>query len=157
VISVRELIDRYGGKALRYSSVSFVGIVLTQALLVLFYKGIGWDAWVSNFVAVMISTFPVYLLNRAWVWHKHDAHSLTREVLPFWGMSLLGLVLSTVGVGIVSKYTDSALAASATSVASFGVLWVGKFILLEKVLFKGEHVTLIDAEPFVAADPSEER
>ena len=155
--SARELLDRYGGKMLRYSSVSFFGIVVTQGLIVVFYKGLGWPAWVANFAGVMISSGPAYMLNRAWVWDKHSAHSLTREVLPFWGMALAGLLLSTVAVAIVSRYTDSTLAVSATSVASFGVLWLGKFAILERVLFKGEHVTLVDAEPWVAADPSDER
>jgi putative flippase GtrA len=155
--SVRELIDRYGGKALRYSSVSFVGIVVTQALIVLFYKGLDWPAWLANFAAVMISTGPAYLLNRAWVWNKRDAHSFTREVLPFWGMSLLGLILSTAAVAVVSTYTDATIAVSATSIGAFGVLWVAKFMILERMLFKGEHVTIVDAEPWVAADPHEER
>ena len=150
---LRALIDQYGGKALRYSSVSFVGIIVTQLLIVIFYNGLDWPAWFSNFTAVMISTVPAYLLNRAWVWGKRDAHSFTREVLPFWGMAFLGLILSTAAVAVVSKYTDSTLAVSATSVASFGLLWVAKFVILEKVLFRGEHVTIAEAEPWVAADP----
>ena len=42
-------------------------------------------------LAVLIASLPAYLLNRAWVWNKGGAHSFTREVLPFWIMSLLGL------------------------------------------------------------------
>jgi putative flippase GtrA len=147
---LRELSDRYGGKALRYSAVSVIGVVITQVLIFGFIAA-DWPHWVANAVAVVISSIPAYLLNRAWVWNKRDAHSFTREVAPFWGMALLGLVLSTVMVAIVSNYTDSAIAASLTNIASFGVLWVGKFVILEKVLFTGEHVSIAEAEPWVAA------
>jgi putative flippase GtrA len=149
--ALRALIDKYGGKALRYSTVSLFGVVVTQVLIVLLYSGVGVAAWLANFIAVTISSIPAYLLNRAWVWDKRDAHSLTREVLPFWGMAILGLVISTIAVAIVSNYTDATIAVSATNIASFGVLWVGKFFVLEKVLFKGEHVSLAEAEPWIAA------
>jgi putative flippase GtrA len=148
---LRDLIDQYGGKALRYSTVSIIGVVITQVLIFGLYNGLDWPAWVANFVAVMVSSVPAYLLNRAWVWSKRDAHSFKREVAPFWGMALLGLLLSTVAVAIVSNYTDSAIAVSLTNIASFGVLWVAKFVVLEKVLFKGEHVSIAEAEPWVAA------
>ncbi len=147
---VRDLIDKYGGKALRYSAVSVVGVVITQVLIVVFYQGLDWAAWLANFGAVTISSIPAYMLNRQWVWGKSAEHSLTKEVLPFWGMSLLGLLLSTGGVAIVSRYTDATIAVSATNVAAFGVLWVGKFLVLEHVLFRGEHVPVTAAEPWVA-------
>jgi putative flippase GtrA len=147
---LRDFIDRYGGKALRYSTVSFVGVVITQVLIFGFIA-IDTPQWVANAVAVIISSIPAYLLNRTWVWNKRDSHSFSREVVPFWGMALLGLLLSTFAVWIVSDYTDSAIATSLTNIASFGVLWVGKFFILEKVLFKGEHVGIAEAEPWVVA------
>jgi putative flippase GtrA len=156
---VRELIDRYGGKALRYSMVSLCGVAVTQVLILVFYAGLEWPAWVSNFIAVMISSVPAYLLNRAWVWNKRDAHSFSREVAPFWGMALLGLVLSTIAVAIVSNYTDAAIFVSLTNIAAFGVLWVAKFVILEKVLFKGDHIpvgeAIVEAEPWVVAPHDE--
>jgi putative flippase GtrA len=156
---LRALIDQYLGKALRYSAVSVIGVVVTEALLVLFYDVL-FDhekAALSNFLAVVIASLPAYLLNRAWVWNKTGAHSFTREVAPFWLMSLLGLALSTVAVAVVSDHTDATIAIAATNLAAFGVLWVAKFIVLERLLFatKGEHATFADAEPWVIA-PHEE-
>jgi putative flippase GtrA len=153
---LRDFIDRYGAKALRYSTVSLCGVAVTQVLIFAFVA-LDWPTWVANAVAVMISSIPAYLLNRQWVWNKRDSHSFKREVAPFWGMALLGLLLSTFAVWIVSDYTDTAIAVSLTNIASFGVLWVGKFFILEKVLFQTEHVpigeAIVDSEPWVAADP----
>jgi putative flippase GtrA len=157
-MAVRDLIDRYGGKALRYSAVSFIGVAVTEALLIgMLLAGV--EPWIANVLAVSIASLPVYLLNRAWVWNKTGAHSFSREVAPFWGMSLLGLLLSTIAIAIVSNYTKATLVIALTNLAAFGVLWVGKFIILEKVLFKGEPEpigeALVESEPWVAA-PREE-
>jgi putative flippase GtrA len=154
-MAVRDLIDRYGGKALRYSAVSIIGVVTTEALLIgLLVADV--EPWIANLLAVSIASLPVYLLNRAWVWNKSGAHSFSREVVPFWGMSLLGLALSTIAIVIVSNYTTATLVIAFTNLAAFGVLWVGKFMILEKVLFKGgEHEplgeALAESEPWVAA------
>ncbi len=152
MIPVRDLIDRYGGKALRYSAVSVIGVVVTEALLLGFLAA-NVEPWVANVLAVSIASLPAYLLNRAWVWNKSGAHSFKREVAPFWAMSLLGLALSTVAIFVVSNYTEAAVVIAFTNLAAFGVLWVGKFVVLEKVLFVPEPIgeALAESEPWVAA------
>jgi putative flippase GtrA len=149
---VRDLIDRYGGKALRYSAVSVIGVVVTEALLIGFLTA-DIEPWISNVLAVSIASLPAYLLNRAWVWNKSGSHSFSREVAPFWGMSLLGLLLSTIAIVIVSDYTEATIVIAFTNLAAFGVLWVAKFMILEKVLFTHEPVgeALAESEPWVAA------
>lgn len=135
-----ELKDAHLLRALKYASVSVVGVVVTQVLLLATYQnGEGLDAGWANFVSVSIASGPVYLLNRKWVWQKSGNHSVHREVLPFWGFSLAGLLISTVAVGYVSKHWDSQLAVSFTSVASFGVLWVAKYFVLDAWMFGAGH------------------
>lgn len=132
---LRDLRRSHGAKALKYASVSVVGIVVTQALLVVCYQVIELSAGWSNFVAVSGASIPAYLLNRQWVWQRSGRHSLRREVLPFWAISLLGLVISTVAVSVVSRWWDSQIAVSGTNIASFGLLWVGKFLFLDAIMF----------------------
>ena len=127
-------------KLIRYSMASVVGVVLGQTLLQLFYSGLDWSAFVSNLVAVTISTGPVYLVNRYWVWKKKDKNSLHKELVPFWGMALLGLALSSVFVWWIDQRTDWPPAISAANLAGFGVIWVAKFLVLEKVLFADTHL-----------------
>lgn len=131
----RDLQRAHGLRALKYASVSVVGIVVTQILLVLAYQGFNWGGAASNFFAVTGASVPAYILNRRWVWQKSGQHSLRREVLPFWGVSLLGLILSTVAVGVVTRWWDSQLVLSGTNIAAFGVLWVGKYMFLDKLMF----------------------
>ena len=122
-------------KLIRYSMTSVVGVVLGQSLLQLFYTVLDWPAVASNIVATTISTGPVYLINRYWVWQKKSGNSLKRELVPFWGMSFLGLALSSLIVWYVEGRTDSAVAISIANLSGFGVLWVAKFLVLDRLLF----------------------
>jgi putative flippase GtrA len=139
VARLRDLQRAHGLRALKYASVSVVGVVVTQILLIICYQpafGFQMTAGWANFTAVSGASIPAYLLNRQWVWNKTGRHSVRREVLPFWGISLLGLVISTIAVSVVSRQWDTQLAVSGTNIASFGLLWVGKYLFLDAIMFK---------------------
>lgn len=122
-------------KLLRFAGVSVVSLVVTQGALY-FCKGVlGWAGIPSNIVAVGIAALPAYLLNRAWVWQLSDRHSLRAEIVPFWTYNLVGLLFSTVLVGIADARWGSTFSVLAANLLAFGVLWIGKFVFLEKVLF----------------------
>jgi putative flippase GtrA len=122
-------------KAARYSAVSVVGVVLTQLLLLIGHAILGISAGRANAAAVMVTAVPVFFLNRAWVWQLRGPSSLRREVLPFWGFTVAGLVLSTLAVAGVASLTTSTVAVSAANIGAFGVLWVAKFLALDGVVF----------------------
>ncbi|HJR24952.1 MAG TPA: GtrA family protein [Acidimicrobiales bacterium] len=134
-----ELLDRVtrgrADKLLRYSGASVVGVVLTQALLVLFVGILNEDAELSNLAAVMLTSVPVFYLNKRWVWGKAGRARMRREVLPFWGFTLLGLVVSTVLVTVVDNYSDRTWPVLVANVAGFGIVWVAKFLFLDAVVF----------------------
>jgi putative flippase GtrA len=123
---------------LKYVAASLCGVVTGQtclqlALLVL-------DKVPANIVGVAVSTVPAYFINRYWVWSKKDANSIKREVIPFWTMSFLGLLLSTIIVGAVED-ADDKLLISAANLSGFGILWVAKFFVLDKFMFGGGPAT----------------
>jgi len=122
-------------KLMRYSAASLVGVVVGQSTLFICSEVLDWNAALSNFLAVAISSVPAYLINRYWVWQKNDRNSFRREVAPFWGMAFLGLVLSTIAVTIVDDRTEWQPAIQLANLAGFGVLWIAKFFVLDRVLF----------------------
>lgn len=131
-----DLARTKGRKPILYSLVSVIAVTVSQVTLVLSHAVFGLDAVPSNLIAVAAGTVPSYELNRSWVWGKTSKSHVWKEVAPFWALSFLGLVLSTVTVAVVETYNDSTLAISAANLGAFGVLWVGKFLLLHYVLFK---------------------
>jgi putative flippase GtrA len=131
-----------GRRLIKYSAVSVVSVVVSEValLIALHFFTATW----SNIIAVAVGTIPSYELNRSWVWGKSGKSHLWKEVVPFWALSFLGLVLSTIAVKLVSDHvihdatpdtTFQKLVILATNLAAFGVLWVGKFLIINKLLF----------------------
>ncbi|MFL2986219.1 MAG: GtrA family protein [Candidatus Poriferisodalaceae bacterium] len=123
-------------KLLRYSGVSAVAVVVTQSCLWFGLVVTNWPAVVANVVAVSLGAIPAYLLNRSWVWGRKDSHSVRDEILPFWLYNLAGLAISSTLVTVADLWWASTALVMSANLMAFAVLWVGKFFVLEKVLFK---------------------
>lgn len=134
-----DLRDRHGAKLIRYGAVSAFNVVFSQTLLYGAQTVPEWSAVASNVFAVSVSAVPAYVLSRYWVWQKRGKNHIMREVVPFWSLTLLGFVLSTVAVWFVAEqWAPPPLVINATNLAAFGVVWVFKFVILDQVLFKHE-------------------
>jgi putative flippase GtrA len=133
-----------GRKALRYSAVSVVSIIVSQLTLFVTFDvyRLFSAAW-CQVIATAAGTVPAYTLNRYWAWGKRGRSDLLREVLPFWAMAFIGLAFSTLAVDLASdlgnrlklSHLGIGLLVQVASLGSYGVLWVGKFMILNKILF----------------------
>ncbi len=143
-----------GQKLVRYSMVSVVAVTVYELLLFVTLGLLHWPATTANVFAVCVSAIPSYYLNRAWTWGKTGRSHLMKEIVPFWGMALLGLVFSTVVVDFAKRVSDNitsihlvqTLIIMFAGLAAFGLLWIAKFAVLNKVLFahKPEHASAAD-------------
>lgn len=148
---VRELFERpLIHKFFKYSMTSVVGVVMGQSLIFLFASILDWSWGWANVTAVAISTLPTYYISRAWVWRKRGKSSLYAEVVPFWVMTFLGLLLSTIAVVFLERrYPDNKILANVGNVMGFGVLWLAKFFILDRILFKVTHEHPEGPAPFL--------
>lgn len=135
VTDVVQRIWRLRARLARFAGVSVVGVAITLALLVTFHSLLGWPAVVANIAATVVAAVPIFLLNRRWVWQRKGAHSVSREIVPFWTYTLMGLVVSSGLVALADAVWGSAVAVNIANLTGWGVLWVGKFVLLERFLF----------------------
>ncbi|MEE9416815.1 MAG: GtrA family protein [Acidimicrobiales bacterium] len=153
--TIIRVLRSYAPRLIRYFGVTIVNVSTGMSLLVFFHGLLGWSGIASNVAAVSVSTVPAYLLSRRWVWGKSGPNSIGAEVAPFWAMAFAGLVLSTVMVGWASARFDYNLIVYAANLASFGVLWVVKFFVLEHLMWgpAPEAANLIEADsnPSIAA------
>ncbi len=155
-LSPRALLDRSrtpgGKKMIRYSLVSVISVIVSQ--VVLFFAQSFWSARTSNIVAVCVSAVPSYYLNRAWAWGKTGKSHVMKEIVPFWSLALLGLVFSTWAADyaesnahhLTSSDLGVRLVVNLAALAAFGVLWIGKFFIFNKMLFK-HHPEVLEDEP----------
>jgi putative flippase GtrA len=126
-------------------AVSVVSTLISLLTLAACVFVLGVAAWLANVIAVACATTPSYVLNRRWVWGRHDASDPWREVVPFWVMAFAGLALSTITVGVVDTWVTGAhvmpalrpLALLAAHLSGFGLLWGVQFVVLDRVLFGG--------------------
>ncbi len=146
-VGVTRLIEGRLLTFVRYCGVSVVSVVVGQTTLLVGYTVLGFSAVVANLVAVVCGTTPAYFLNRSWAWGKTGRSSLATEVVPFFAMAFLGLLISTLAVAWVERRWDQAAAISAANFASFGVVWVARFFVLDAWLFRVETAVAEPIEP----------
>ncbi len=140
-----------GKRALRYSATSLIAVGITQILLLIFLRGLKYTETSSNLYATMITSIPAFVLNKYWVWGKRGRAHMRREVIPFWAFSVAGWALSTGAVSLVAhvgepQSTIRTLSVMFANITGFGVLWVLKFLFLDKIMFGGDNHTPYDAD-----------
>ncbi len=131
------------GRMARCLSVSVLTTLLSLVTLALLVGWWGTTAWLANVIATAVGTVPSYALNRRWVWGRDGSGDIWREVVPFWALSFSGLVLSTAAVATADAWASSIGLVGPTrtavlllaNVGTFAVLWVGQFLVLDRVLF----------------------
>lgn len=140
---VDKLRSPQGQKLFRYSVASAVAVIVSLIFLEFFYGVLKLTEVPSSVLATTISAIPNYFMNRKWAWGKEGKSHLWREVVPFWSLALIGLILSTVSVKLMGSYAKSHdfsvltrnISVAIVYVGAFGLLWVGKFVIFNKVLF----------------------
>lgn len=154
--SLQAALGKVRQHGLKYSAVSVINVVIGQGLLVFFSAILHVPPSIANVLAVSISAIPAYFLTRKWVWGKSGKSHLYKEVLPFWGFALAGLILSTIAVWVATHVTGIAdippadrttiekLVPNIANMVAFGILWVVKFFVLDSYMFGKHHHTAID-------------
>lgn len=148
-------------KLWRYMAVSVITTVLTLVLLYVFYRGLNVggkngvtlpligvhvsSAELANVLATGVSTIPSFTLNRKWAWGKSGKSHIWREVVPFWVIAVISLVLSTWVVGVASREAVhlstrrevQTILVEIGNLATYGAMWIAKYFLFNKLLFQG--------------------
>jgi putative flippase GtrA len=133
-----------GKKAVRYTLVSVISVAVSQAVLFLTFGVLQLASAVPcNILATAVATVPSYYLNRRWAWGKTGPSHLWKEIVPFWALAFLGLVLSILAVDLAegeaphltSSHFATAIIVNASALAAWGVIWVGKFVIFNRLLF----------------------
>ena len=144
---IRRLRSPEGQKLVKYSVASAVAVVISEICLVMFNGVIGMSAWVSSSLATAIAAFPNYYMNRKWAWGKTGRSHMLKEVVPFWALAVLGWAVSTFSVYLMEHYDQrhgvshllTTASVAVVYIGAFGVLWVAKFVIFNKLMFVHRH------------------
>ena len=135
--------DRPVHKFIRYSMVSVVAIVISQVTILVCAWVFGLSGIAANTIGAVMATPAWYKLNRKWAWGKSGKSHMWREVVPFWSLTLLGWLASTGTVEIADSMAKShgvsglgrALAIMGASLFAYGVVWIVKFVIFNRLVF----------------------
>ena len=146
-IAEDRLSPHHRGLIRRLSGCMIVSIIVTVGsftALALFILATELTPWIANFIVTALAIPVSYYLNRRWVWRRTHAHDPLREFLPFWVMSFVGLIASTIVVAYADKWAKHqelgdgtrTLVILASLIVVSGVLWMVQFAVIDQVLFK---------------------
>lgn len=141
---VRLLDTQRGRRLLRYSSVSIISAGVSFAVLALVYGVLRlWTEVPSTLFSNVVAGVPAYFLNRQWVWGRSGRSHLWREVVPFWVLSIIGIVFAIAAAALARHvvlgdhlhHLAGTAVVMGANVGAFGVLWLFKFLILNRYVF----------------------
>jgi putative flippase GtrA len=127
-------------KKLRYAGVSVVFVPLGQILIQVFGLWLD-DYTAASFLTAAIVVFPNFFANKHFVWRVMSRENLRNQVLVFWLAMMLGVSLATAFthvVEIVMAGQTRLVCGTAVFFAQllgYGIVWVGRFLILDRWLF----------------------
>jgi putative flippase GtrA len=131
-----------GRKLVRYGLVSAVSALFAFTVLTFVYGVLQlWTEVPSVVFSNIVATFFNYYLNRRWVWRKSGRSNLLREVVPFWIMSISGMVLALLTASLARQFSDAhhlghlmrTVVVVGANTCAFGIIWGVKFLILNRI------------------------
>jgi putative flippase GtrA len=152
--------DRAPLRFIRFSAASAVSTVASQLTLTGLYALGGSGPTMAGVLAFCAGAVPNYLLNRWWAWRRRGRPALRAELLPYaavlLGGGLVAVGLTTaVGLLVEPAIQDRAVRAVLLGGAyqgSFALLFVVKFAVLDRVVFRRDQADSAEPAP---ADPGD--
>ncbi|WP_102417686.1 hypothetical protein [Mycobacterium sp. 4858] len=128
-------------KKLRYAGVSVAFVPLGQGLIQVLGLWLD-DYTTASLLAAAILVIPAFFANKRFVWRLTSRENLRNKVIAFSVVMILGVSLAT----LFTYFVESAVADQTrlfrgaavffAQLLGFGVVWVGRFLILDRWLFK---------------------
>ena len=136
---------RLGIRFARYSVGSVVALVTSEVVFSVTYGAGLLGTTGASVAAFAAGAVPNYIANRRWAWERRGRLAVRREVIGYAAVSLGSLAaaaIATAATGRVAPWVSSSHAVrvalvSASYFATFAVLFVAKFVLLDRLIFGG--------------------
>lgn len=131
-----------GRKQLRYAGVALVFVPVGQLLVQVFHWTTDWPNYQSILVAACILTIPNYFANKLYVWRDTSRDKLRTQIIVFWVAAMLGTGFAMGIASIADHLTkDSSKLVQgiwlfAAQLAGYGIVWVGRYVFLDRIIFK---------------------
>jgi putative flippase GtrA len=158
---VRRLLgSRRGARATKSLIGSMVATVASEIAFAACYGSGALGTTASSAVAFIAGAIPNYVLNRSWAWERKGRVRVWREVVLYAVVSLLSFAASAVATGATAHAVRDAAdhsvrvaLVSASYLATYAVLFVGKFLAYEFVIFADPRAEPVSRSTTETPDP----
>jgi len=107
--------------------------------------GLGLGNVPANVLAFVAGAVPNWILNRSWAWQRKGRVHVRREIILYAVVSALSLAASSAATGwadhevpaVTPNHTLQVLLVACAYIATYGVLFVAKYVVYELVIFAG--------------------
>lgn len=135
--------ERRGRTWMRFAAGSIVATVLSQIAFTVTFGVLDTPAAVASVVAFFAGAIPNYLLSRAWAWGDRGA-SRRRVILPYLVVIAVTNLLAIGATSLADSWVRGHVASHGTRtllvdlayLASYGVMFVLKFLLFDGLVFR---------------------
>ncbi|GLW09466.1 hypothetical protein Misp01_45950 [Microtetraspora sp. NBRC 13810] len=141
---LRALLHKAVGRVFtRYAIGSVVAGVITEVTLLVSY-GLGLlGPRAASVTAWALGAVVNYSMTRRWAWRRRGRPRPIRELLPYWGTAVAGLLISSWATGVAHDWgerlfsTDGSrvMFVGAVFLGVYGLLFIGKFYLFNYFVF----------------------
>lgn len=125
----------------RYAVTSVVSTVVSEGVLLVLYGSRVADAAVAAVAATVAGTVPSYAMSRYWIWPDADRRGRGRQVAGYWVVAFVSLGISSLLTGAAAAVAPTGrvtrlVVVGAAYVGTYGLLWIAKFAVYERLLFR---------------------
>ncbi|QNI06760.1 hypothetical protein GAN17_10980 [Mycobacterium kubicae] len=130
-------------KKLRYVAVALVFLPIGQGLIQLLGPYLH-DYAAASLIAASLTTVPNFFANKRFVWRNSPVTNVRHQVMVFWVVVMLAVLLATTFTDLVQNamVDRSTLVRGASvlgvQVIGFGIVWVGRFMILDRWFFRSK-------------------
>lgn len=134
-----------GRKQLRYLGVSVFFVPVGQILIQIIGRLLDGNFTAASIISAGILTFPNFFANKYLVWRNTSKDNLRTQVVVFWVAAMLGVTLATLLTFAVERLTQGrselveSVAVIVAQLTGFGIVWVIRYLVLDRWLFKVTH------------------
>ena len=129
-------------RVIRYSAGSVVAVGVSELTLTLLVGVARMSAGPAAVVAFLAGAVPNWILNRQWAWEHTGRVRVRRELIPYVAIVLASLAATAGASAAVDAATQhashwvSVVAVDAAYIAATGAMFVIKFVLFDRLVFR---------------------
>ncbi len=147
--------SRLRWKQLRYLISSVLSVIVGQGFLAFTFGVLKWSAAASNIASFVPAGLVAYWLHRHWTWRRTGQSALWTQLVPYWLIAFLSLVLSTLTVDAIAsaswRFTNRRIIVTLfVMTGAFvvnGMFWIIKYLVFDHYLFSDRNETNISTPP----------